>query len=296
MRPIVAWQGWRLRLPPRWGPLKLEGDWREGYALFADTGRPKLGVRWTTLKAKAAEGAIEKRFGQELGVLAAQATRAYSPPGLWLHGRLYTDPSPPGRDVWLGYSPASGRMLELVYQVRRRDGAMAGALLPSLGDESENPLLPWSIFDFSCQVSNPMPLSEQRLNAGDITLGFGDRRRGVTMRQISVASVALRRMPLDQWLAAQMRLRKRNYRPAGLLREGSLAVALGRFSGLEGQLRRRRRFGFMRWIAPRLWAAAAHDPQRDRLYLVEATDEQLLRQTAATIGWAQKVGASDVLV
>ena len=36
---FVAWQGWRVDLPRRWDPVKLEGDASAGHALFADAVR-----------------------------------------------------------------------------------------------------------------------------------------------------------------------------------------------------------------------------------------------------------------
>ena len=76
---------------------------------------------------------------------------------------------------------------------------------------------PWSIFELSCIVPASFRLTGQRLNAGDLSLQFTERRahrdgpprcffrRRLTVRQIAVAELALRRLPLDRWLAEQER-------------------------------------------------------------------------------------------
>ena len=58
----------------------------------------------------------------EVGVLAAAeavAGRASDP--RWPASLLYLEPQPPGRDVWFGYGPVSGRMVQVIYHAHRRE-------------------------------------------------------------------------------------------------------------------------------------------------------------------------------
>jgi len=41
----------------------------------------------------------------------------------------------------------------------------------------------------------------------------------LSLRQVAVAQLALARMPLERWLGAQQRLVRKQYRPAGAVRE-----------------------------------------------------------------------------
>src|SRR5438034_2092048 len=108
---VIAWQGWKLNLPEGWNPLRLEGDYDRGQALFVDLERPRLGLRWDKPRGQKfdAQRAIEQALKQEVGQLAAaEAARCGA-------GTLYLEPKPPGRDVWIGYSAPSGRLLQIVY-------------------------------------------------------------------------------------------------------------------------------------------------------------------------------------
>ena len=67
LRP-VRWQGLGLDLPAGWDPVKLEGDASQGLMLLADLTRPKLGVRWKTLKKKAdVAKTVAVEVGRRLG-------------------------------------------------------------------------------------------------------------------------------------------------------------------------------------------------------------------------------------
>ena len=129
----------------------------------------------------------------------------------------------------------------------------------------------WAIFDLSCRVDAEMKLTEHRLNAGDLMLRFGD----VVIRQIALAEMALRRMPLEKWLGQHQRLHARHYR-AG---ERSL-------DGVAATMHRRRRFAWMRWIPPEMFTCAVHDAARDKLLLLSAPIRGTVETLAKTIGWA----------
>src|SRR5277367_4921958 len=107
---VVCWQGWQIEMPRRWDPVKLEGDHAEGYALFADSLRPRLGLRWQTPKRKRKfnpDIAVRLALRNEVGQLAADEARPLavirgSDP--FMTALLYIEPQPPGRDVLSLYS------------------------------------------------------------------------------------------------------------------------------------------------------------------------------------------------
>ncbi len=284
----VCWQGWRVRVPRRWNPVKLEGDAAAGYALFADPIRPRLGLRWQTPPGRAKAkfdpaAAVRAALRGEVGQLAAdEATAAAAGGGDWASPVLYVEPDPPGRDVWVGFSPASGRLLTVVYHVHRREHPLASAVLPTLADEPADRASTWSVFDLTCVVPGGMALTGQRLNAGDLALSFADRRGAeLTVRQIAVAHLALRRQPLARWVADQQQPLLKHYRRVAV--DGELATATATATAV-GRLARRRRYALAWHRPPTLATLAINDERRDRLVILHGTDESMLRVVAESVG------------
>jgi hypothetical protein len=286
----VAWQGWQIDLPRRWDPVKLEGDYAAGYALFADALRPRLGLRWSTPRKGRRKfdvaAAVAKAMREEVGQLAASEGKAFKMPGAWDGSTLYIEPQPPGRDVWIGYSETSSRLLELAYHAHRREHILAGMVLPTIADFPSDRATPWAVFDLNCVIPADMALVGQRLNAGDLGLTFADRWNRVTVRQIAVAQLALQRTPLDGWITEQQRTMSRHYRAVGVSSDVTVSVGGGRnVTGRRARMARRRRFGLMRWRLPREYVTfALHDDVRDRVVILHGTDEALLSAIAATLG------------
>jgi hypothetical protein len=286
----VAWQGWQIDLPRRWDPVKLEGDYSSGYALFADALRPRLGLRWSTPRKRGRKfdvaGAAARAMKVEVGHLAAGEAKPFEMSGPWEGSTLYIEPQPPGRDVWIGYSKISCRLLQLAYHAHRREHILAGMVLPTIADFPADRATPWAVFDLSCVMPADMALVGQRLNAGDLGLTFADRWNRVTVRQIAVAQLALQRTPLDGWITEQQRTMSRHYRSVGVSSDVTVRVGGGRnVGGRRARMARRRRFGLLRWRLARKYVTfALHDDVRDRLVILHGTDEALLCAIAETFG------------
>ena len=124
-----------------------------------------------------------------------------------------------------------------------------------------------------------LELESRQLNAGDLTLVFASKKQRLRVRQIAVAELALKRRPLDKWLEAEQRLEKKHYRPANVTKTESAEK-------VTGLLRRRRRFFFAWQIPKSISTVAVHDIGRDRLVIVQGTDDSLVKQTMESIGWA----------
>lgn len=283
---IVAWQGWRLEVPDRWGPVRIEGDADAGYLLMADLHRPRLGLRWKSAGGKRfkADVTVTAAMRQEIGQLATEEARPASPEtGSWQAPLLFEDQEPPGRDVWVAYSPTSGRVVELVYHAHRRDRVLQEKVLPTLVDSARDVAQEWSIFDLSCRTPAGMALAKHRLNAGDLSLTFGGKgRRSVTVRQIAMAKLALQRRPMERWIAEQAAWRGNQFKLAGSPEKEPAGLEL-----VRQQVVRRRRFTWAWWLAKGYVVLARHDQERDRLVIVDATDEVLAREMMGSIGWAR---------
>jgi hypothetical protein len=284
----VAWQGWRLSMPRRWDAVKLEGDHSAGYALFADSVRPRLGIRWQTPRRPRGRrgfdsaAAVKAALRAEVGQLAADEAGPVR--SAWADSLLYVEPDPPGRDVFSAFSPVSGRLVQIAYHAHRREHLLASHLLPTLADLPVDRACPWSVFDLSLVVPGDFALRSHRLNAGDLGLSFAERRQQFTVRQIAVASLALRRMNLDGWIADQQRATGRYYKPAGVHSDLSLPVQGRMLEARVATVHRRRRYFLATHVPPVAFTVAAHDAERDRLVILHGTELGLLTTVAGTVG------------
>jgi hypothetical protein len=273
-----AWQGWRLPVPTSWNPVKLEGDFAKGYALLADFDGPRLGVRWTSVPGKDVSDDLLRRVIRDEAGEDASA-RAKSLP-VTSHNLLHFAGEAPGRDVYVWWSATSQRLLEIVYHAPRRDDVLVEQIVRSLSDCSDRSTRPWAVLDLSCAVPAALELKSRRLDAGDLQLEFEGGDRFVTLRQIALAQIALRRKPLEAWLIELQRARQLKYRALG----AAIPVTIDVHSGFLGRMRRRNRFFWIRGSAPECVTIALHDAARDRIVLVEASDEPLARDVAQAIG------------
>lgn len=285
----VAWQGWQLTVPESWNPVRIEGDDVTGALLLSDLTSPKLALRWR----RPARGRFDPRswarraLVEEVGQLAAEeAAPVEERFASWRVALLYTEPDPPGRDVFVAQSVESGRLLQLVYHAARRDRLLADRVLPTLTESTAGGPQPWAVFELSCETTPGWRLESQKLNAGDLRLVFARRGGVLSVRQVAVAELALKRLSLDRWLGTQQYESRRYYRPTGEPTATSLRLRDGReIVGLARTMNRRRRWWFQRWRPRRLVTLALHDPQRDRLLIGEGDDETAVREALRSVGW-----------
>jgi hypothetical protein len=285
-RRIICWQGWKLAIPRRWDPVKLEGDHAQGYALFADALRPRLGLRWQTLKKRAQPiDAVKLAMKNEVGQLAAaEAKPLWSMQSHWQSPLLFAEPQPPGRDVFSVHSTVSNRLLQLAYHAHRRENILAANLLPTLEDLPTDRAARWSIFDLNAVIPGGMRLQSHRLNAGDLGLTFADRFNEITIRQIAVAQLALTRQPLDSWIADQQKTSRRFHKPTEDFADTTVRVGQRELPGRISRMNLRLRYSLL-WNQPAIYTTIAlHDAERDRLILLHGSDEALLLEIAKTVG------------
>jgi hypothetical protein len=282
-----AWHGWQLSLPRSWNPVKIEGDALQGSVLFADLDHPRLGQRWRKAAGRKFDPArwAQRAMRDEVGQLAAKEAKSFTSPVTSESSLLYLDDNPPGRDVWVGYSSKTARVIEIIYHARRRDRVLAETILPALHESSPEAPTPWSIFDLTCQTPPGFHLATHRLMAGDLALNFFSRQRErLTVRQIAVAELALSRMSLSEWLANQQQALLPHFCPRGSLREIKLTISGRKLDGFARDAEKLKRFMFHRWLPQKITTLALHDPELDRLLLFGGTDPTSIETFAATVG------------
>jgi hypothetical protein len=284
---MLAWQGWQIRLPPGCNPLKLEGDFARGQVLVADMKQPRFGMRWSTPAAKKIDAYrwVNNALREEVGRLAADEARSCASEN-WIEAKIYSEPSPPGRDLWVAYSKMSGRLIQIVCPVDSPECRCVDGLILSLSDSKADAELSWSVFGLSCRTPPHFRLASNKLNAGDLTLNFQHQRRRLSVRQIGIADLALKRKTLAQWLEDQQRKQKQ-YRSETETATLSLATNDGRkLEGMRLQMHRRRRLFWARHLPAKTTMIALHDAHLNRLVLADSSDEMLAEKVAKSVGWA----------
>lgn len=292
-----AWLRLVLPLPEKWSPVKLDGDAASGSAEFVDMQRPRLGVRWKTLR-KAPRDAVELCRGALAGEVGRREADGAAAPAIMPAGAsaalLYTDAAPYKRDVAVAWFPGPRRLVQLSYPLRRRETTLERDLLPGLTVVGEGESAPWCVFELTCLTPPDLRLERHRLNVGDLALFFtAPRRWGLavrwaSVRQIAVASLALQRSSMGGWLRTMQKPDARLYKPAKAPEPTTLAVAGREHEGLLWRMPLKRRYRWLPKVPRACLTLGCHDVPRDRLVLVHGTDEGLLRQLAATVGLASR--------
>jgi hypothetical protein len=153
-------------------------------------------------------------------------------------------------------------------------------VLPTISDTLVGAATKWSVLDLSCETPAGMTLANHVLSAGDLRLRFRDGKanRDVLVRQIRPASLALQRQPIEKWLDQHPLSNADRY----VLIDESNG---NQFSRL---FRRRRSFRLGRRPPEAMFVRGWHAERRDRLVIVESSEECLLDTIAATVGWAHE--------
>jgi hypothetical protein len=277
---MFAWQGWRLAMPDEWNPVKLHGNYDAGYALLADIHQPRVGLRWSTPGRRFDSKAWARRVMlDEVGRLASDEAEEVECDG-YRDALRYSEPKPPGRDVWVGMSRVSGRTIELVHHVHEGEESRMDDLVRDLRDGE----MGWAVFDLSCRIADEWRLESHRLNAGDLSLEFARKGERMSVRQVAVAHLALKRMPIERWLEEQIRPRMKRFRRVGECEPMKIET----MEGLSCRLERRMLARWNMGLPASICQAALHDVKRDRLVFIEAKDGAAVGELARSIGWANQ--------
>jgi hypothetical protein len=253
-----------------------------------------MAVRWSSLNRSTDPQKWASRvMREEVGALACDEAVSNAQGADWSSCLLYTEPKPPGRDVWVGVHTRTQRGFEVVYQAKRRDRILVDDILPGLQDQASDPqvraALSWSMFDLSFTLPRPIPMTTQTLNAGDLGLTFSDKSATVTVRQVAVAKLALQRFTLEQWLGRTQWTMRRKFCPVDPTTDVEHTGFDGRvMKGFSRKMVRRRRYAWLWWEPKSYVTTALHDELRDRLVIVQSTDESIIPDVVATVGWAER--------
>ena len=168
----------------------LTGTHARGSAVLADLQAARLELTWVSWSGKKPPS-LRRSFKKQLTSMADAKTR---PANHWPLDDAFTDAqelvSDAPEEVRLVLnSPASRRVVVVrfsPYGLKDREGVMY-RVAASLSDLSDQPMVPWAIYDFTFAVPKGFGLSDSKLQTGSAYLSFA-RRRGELVRFARIAS------------------------------------------------------------------------------------------------------------
>lgn len=276
----LSWHLFSLPIAADVNPVKIEGDFDRGEIILADLTSPKLALKWSPgpRKTRAADALVKTAIARVFGQATADASEELFPDDrqAWLAARVSYETEPPGRDVWVGYSARTHRILAIARPTDRRSRRIATEVVAPLSELDANSPTRWSVFDLACTVPAGFRLKSHRLNAGDLSLSFANRNATLAVRQLGPARLALDRLKLDEWLRRHALVWRKTHRAGKPENEGESRAVV--------TLKRRRRFAFAWWISKNRVCVATHDAARDRIVIIDADSVETAQRLFDTVG------------
>jgi len=272
---LLAWAGWKLRMPSEWQPLKIEGNKDKGQIIVGDTTCAMFIVKWERSGKRAVKDG-DKWVAQRLkkhGALPESNPPAgdrFSACG-WVHG-LQTEEGKEST-YWYGYAESAHLLLGisvngvLPAHVRKK---IVRDVLPTIEavPASEGSL--WSMYDITFKAPAGYELSHRHLFSGDMALEFEKGKTDTLMlRQVYPGELALSHKGHEKWLNSYP------FKEHRRVRRSTVNIEPWQHPS-RAELRGVRRTAWKMLSAPLGWcsprrstALAVHDSSLNRLLVVE---------------------------
>lgn len=293
----LAWARWRMRVPPDWRPLDVQGDGRKGTMMLGDANSAVMQVKWQRPSRRFRperwlRGRIRRIAGRRGRPEEMPSPEGFAPAAFAVGGKA--DDAP--RRVWYGYAPRANLAMELVINkaaAKRQLKSIDRRVLPSLSASGDDEECRWALFDAGFVVPAGYRYRASRLHLGEIALCFAAPNGGrLLVRQVYPSGLALSRGPLPKWLDNAPFKERRRFRATAEDRPWQVASFGRKLKGVirEGRKRLPVPLGL---LAPR-WsiAAAAEDGDLERLLMAEVDDPSeerpdLLAEVVAKMNYAR---------
>ncbi|MEE8399434.1 MAG: hypothetical protein V3S89_10545 [Desulfobacterales bacterium] len=292
---LIAWAGWKTRIPEHWRPLRVENQDAAGTFMIGDAAQATVQVKWWTPDPKGFDGArwLEKRLRSFWKGARAEAD---APAGdrfdqtLWLPEARTRKGAK--ASVWYGYSAGAQLLIEVVVNSGAGPDVKQLAetiLLPSLNVSDRTAPIRWAVYDTSFESPPGYVIDESRLNLGAISLVLKQGKQQLMVCQIYPGGAALEKAPLLEWLGTTALKSKRKSTPI----DGAGEVKIDSFKGLKRESTERLPFPLGRIEPLHCLAMIAHDETLDRLLLAEHispvwTEEGLVSEAIRAMNWTQR--------
>jgi hypothetical protein len=266
----LAWDGWRMRVPEEWRPLRIRKEDGVGRIMLGDQAQAVMRIRWWRPEQRRfnAEAWLEERM---LALTGDAGTQAPEPWGNDFDRAVYL-PDLEAADgvrssIWYGYSDQADTALELMINGFAGEDALRrirDVTLPSLGMTPAGAPVLWSVFKTSFISPAEFELTEHHIHLGHVALALHRGKERLLLRQVYPAGLALKRMNLEQWMERPPFMERRR-RKWGEVEPWSAEAPGGRLDGIQRPAVKRYPLP-LRWVASRRsLAVTAHDPARNRI-------------------------------
>jgi len=272
---LLAWAGWKLRMPREWQPLKLEGTPEKGQLIVGDSTCAMFIIKWDRYTRKAEADAakwVQDRFKKHGVIPDAEPPAGQRFTACGWKKSVQTEE---GKETvyWYGYSEEARLLLGITVNgvlpahILRK---IVRDVLPSLDavPAAEGSL--WAMYDVSFRAPAGYELAQKHLFSGDIALEFAKgRRETLMMRQVYPGGLALNRRPIEKWFDFYP------FKEHRRTRRSSIQVSQWNHkerAELKGAMRSawKRLPVPLGWCSPRYCRAlAVHDQNLNRLLIVE---------------------------
>jgi hypothetical protein len=266
----LAWDGWRMRVPEEWRPLRIRKEDGVGRIMLGDQAQAVMRIRWWSPQERrfSADRWLEKRMlaltgdahFQEAAPWGGDFDRAVYLPDIESSEGVRSS-------VWYGYSEQADQALELMINNYAGEEALRrirDVTLPSLGVTPADAPTLWAVFRTSFIAPAGFELGEHQLNLGHVALAFYRNKERLLLRQMYPARLALRRMGLEDWMVRPPFMERRRVK-WGETTPWAADTPEGELAGIQRPAVKRFPLP-LRWFASRRsLAVTAHDPERNRL-------------------------------
>jgi len=279
-----GWCGLFTRIPSSWRLYRVLGKEDNGSLRLSDEEAVRLDFAWGRIARRRfdPEQFVRRRLRKSTKSRPAELEKLVEPVQHEALKPLLYAPDPEKQlQRWVGYAPATGRLIEIVHH--HHDDApnpqVAKIVIPALIDQPLNAPRKWAFFSVALTTPAEFTYETSQMNMGDMSLTVA-RKRGwlrherLTVRQIYPSALALSRRDLRAWMGDFVKQNRKLIRPdkrtqrfAGEPAFEELHTKLGQ--GLRCPMHLRRPIAALLWSYPRRFELdVLHDERHDRLVVL----------------------------
>ncbi|MBI5095896.1 MAG: hypothetical protein HZB26_26110 [Candidatus Hydrogenedentes bacterium] len=205
---LFAWHGFEINTPPTWELGSYHGGYSSGDATLDDGVSPRLHLTWRTASRRRSpiermlakiKKAHRKRWGRNASfeVISAVPT---CPEGQSQRYVRSSTPEASGLAWWCRACGRSGVVEE--YHSRDNPSSSASPILDSFRDHRDDGTRLWSAYGLSFELPTTYLECRPSLSAGRLRFQLlASARNWCVVERWAMASVHLRRLPLNKWPA-----------------------------------------------------------------------------------------------
>ena len=304
-RPF-GWCGLLTRIPTSWRLYRVLGNDGNGSLRLSDEEAVRLEFAWGRIARRRfdPEDFVRRRLRKSTRSRPAELETLVEPVQHEALKPLLFAPDPEKQlQRWVGYAPATGRVIEIVHHHHDDppDPRVRQVVIPELVDQPLESARQWAFFSVSLTTPAEFTYETSQMNMGDMSLTVTRKSRWrrderLTIRQVYPGGLALSRRNLQAWIEdfvkkdrKLLRPNKRTHRFAGQPAFEELHTAVG--DGLRCPMRLRRAIAAVMWRYPRRFELdVIHDERRDRLVVLHIGArpdrlQTLRREALAGLHW-----------